>query len=42
MYCPIFMVCSGYELTDRVYHPEALRCVLAGITPTVLTLNIQC
>ena len=36
------MVCSGYKLTDRVYHPEALRCVLAGITLTVLTLNIPC
>ena len=42
MHRPIFMVCSGYELTDRVYHPEALRCVLAGITLTAPTLNIQC
>lgn len=36
------MICSGYKLTDRVYHPEALRCVLADITLTVLTLNIPC
>ena len=42
MYCPIFKVYSGYKLTDRVYHPEALRCMLAGITLTALTLNIQC